>query len=227
MPQILVSHDSSKTFITNLDLVAKSLHRNPLHILKFMSIEMGCQCINEKYTLNGCFDMGKIQASVYDFIDMFVLCKCCKNPETKFIYEEKLKRRCNSCGEEFLQDDHKINKIILKTQDDVNEDKKYEMTDYFGEKSEKQVNVFKNFIKAKELPESIKNENIETVLENIEEMLELNKKEDKIEGYLSALIKLGFTPEEIEKYFSKPRQGKKRSPLIKKNAEYYLNNLDY
>lgn len=245
MPPVQINHDSTKTYIINLDQIAKSLHRNPHHILKYLSYNLGCTCI-DKNILNGVFNSIRIQSSIYDFIDIFVLCKSCENPETKFLFDSGLQRRCNSCGEIFDQEENKLNHLIIKDKNHiVNEDTKYdhdsveskavvENQEFFKKLEENTSetnlhNIFSNFIKIKDLSKFdsfLKLSNIDEILLNIENMLEKFEKEEKIENYLNHLIKLGFSIDSIEKYFSTPKSDKKRSPLIKKNVEYYFENLE-
>lgn len=244
MPPVLVKTDTCKSYITNLCQIARSLHRNPLHILKFLSFALGCNCAaTDKFSLNGKFDQSTIQSALYDFIDFFVLCKLCSNPETKFVCEEDLSRRCFSCGEVFPQEKHRLVQIIMKDRDKVNEDLKYtqlvddappveaevhtEVSVVAPQGTDSSLNdFFTGYIKAKDLPSCswLKDKKIEDILFNIEIMLEANKKEDKIESYLDSLASIGFGIDGMETYFSVPRRNKKRSPLIKKNAEYYFEN---
>lgn len=239
MPEVLAVRETSKTVIQNLEAVAKALCRSPDHILKFLSINFGCTCtFSPKYALNGGFDTSRIQDGIYDFINTFVLCKECRNPETKFIHDDVLKRSCNSCGAVVTQEPHKLNTMISKDKG-VNEDKKYDMnnkSDIYTLIKEDRDNtariyeifkqdemgleeIFSEYIKNRELKQLLRifrESKGQEVLGCIENMLENNKKENKIEEYVYSLLELGFTKDEIEEYISKPRVGKKRSPLVKK-----------
>lgn len=251
MPSVAITNDPSKTVLLNLDAISKAVYRNPAHILKFLSINFGCTCVfTPKYALNGSFDIQKVQAGIYDFVDIFVLCKACRNPETKFVFEDVLKRSCNSCGSVIPQDFNKLNVVIMKDKDKFsNEDTKYDTSNknsinsllkLEGDQSQpifecyKQEGLsieqlFNEYLKPKDFKQLslvFKEFHLDQILENVENMLETNKKEDKIELFLAALVKLGFQISEIEEYFSKPRKDKKRSPLIKKNAEFFINNQE-
>ncbi|KAM0680170.1 eukaryotic translation initiation factor 5 [Glugoides intestinalis] len=239
MPEVLVTHETSKTVIKNLEQVSKALSRNPGHIIKFLSMDFGCTCTTgQKYALNGSFDENRIQAGIYDFIDAFVLCKACGNPETRFLNETPLKRGCNSCGAEFVQESHKLNSLIAKDRS-ANEDTKYEASnktnlqvllkedtdnsqriyEIFQRETWSLENIFTDYIRAKDLKKLslvLKQFKVNKILENIENMLESKKKEDKAEGFLEVLLELGFSRDELVEYLSSPRVGKKRSPLLKK-----------
>jgi len=129
MPEIIVSREGKRTVLANLDQVAKSLHRDPFQIMKFIGMSLGCipTIDGTKCILNGSFDSDRVQAMIYEYIDIFVLCKECGNPETKFqCLEGRLERKCNSCGAEFAQSAHKLNSFIIKTIDkSINEDCNY------------------------------------------------------------------------------------------------------
>lgn len=239
MPEVLVIHEASKTVIQNLEQISKALSRNPNHIIKFLSMEFGCTCTTgQKYALNGSFDENRLQSGIYDFIDIFVLCKECGNPETRFLNDQILKRGCNSCGAEYVQESHKLNVLIAKDRS-ANEDTKYEASnksnlqmllkddadnreriyEIFQRETWSLEYIFTEYIKAKDFKQLslvLKEFKVNKILENIENMLESKKKEDKAEGFLDALLEIGFRREEIVEYLSTPRVGKKRSPLLKK-----------
>jgi len=239
MPEVVAVQETSKTVIQNIDQIAKALCRSPNHILKFLSMTFGCTCtFSPRYALNGAFDADRIQAEVYSFIDMFVLCKECRNPETKFVYGNVLGRSCNSCGAVFDQDSHKLNLVISKDRG-VNEDRKYEASnkssihvlmkedsdnaeriyEVFKQESMQLEQVFEEYVKSRELKQLrriLREFSAGTVLQGVENMLEANKKDSKIDEYIYSLVELGFAKEEIVEYISKPRAGKKRSPIVKK-----------
>lgn len=251
MPAVAISNDPSKTVILNLDSIAKEIYRNPVHIIKFLSINFGCTCVlSPKYALNGSFDIQKIQNGIYDFIDMFVLCKACRNPETRFLFEEPLKRICNSCGSVIAQENNKLNTLIMRDKDKtVNEDTKYDASnknslssllklegdqsnqicECYEQESWTIEQIFSDYLKPKDIKQLslvFRNYKLDQILEAIEGMLETHKKEDKIDGFLKSLIKLGYSIDEITEYFSTPRKGKKRSPFLKKNADFFLQNVE-
>ncbi|ELA41539.1 uncharacterized protein VICG_01403 [Vittaforma corneae ATCC 50505] len=248
MPEVVVSHETSKTVIQNLEQISKSLSRNPAHILKFLSMSFGCtSALGQKYALNGSFDSNRIQNGIYDFIDCFVLCTKCRNPETKFLFGKALKRSCNSCGAIFEQESHKLNILIAKDKG-VNEDTKYEMnnkSNLYALLKEEQDNskricevykqesmtldqLFSEYVKAKELKQLrlVLNEfKVDKILACVENMLESFKKEDKIDEYVHSLANVGFSVDDIHESISKPRVGKKRSPIVKKIFDGILSGI--
>lgn len=46
MPEVVVAHETSRTVIQNLEQIAKAISRNPIHILKFLSMSFGCTCVS-------------------------------------------------------------------------------------------------------------------------------------------------------------------------------------
>lgn len=93
-----------KTIITNLTAISHALKRNPEHILRFLGYELGSQTKSEKsenrYTINGAHEVGCMQSQIYDFIDKYVMCTQCKNPETFYVLKDgkTLHRECYACG---------------------------------------------------------------------------------------------------------------------------------
>lgn len=250
MPEVISNHETSRTVIQNIDQIAKSLSRNPSHILKFLSINFGCTCVfGPKYALNGNYDSNKIQEGIYEFIKLFVLCEECGNPETKFIFEGSLKRSCNSCGAIFDQKNHKLNNLILKDKN-VNEDTKYETSnksnlgvlikeekdnseriyEIYKQENIKLDQIFSEYIKSKEIKQLklvLKEFKGDKILECIENMLENNKKESKMEEYLNSLINIGVSKDEIIEYASsKPKGNRKRSAIVKKIFDNFCEDFE-
>lgn len=246
MPQAQIARESTKTVITNLDQIAQSLHRSPIHILKFLSMLFGCSCIQGQKALNGNFETQRIQSAVFDYIDFFVLCKRCRSPETYFVYDQVLKRACNSCGDVFVQDAHKLNVLIVRDKDkssnvDTNYTNRASIHDFLGDAQDnaqeiytlyKQEgwtldDIFSVYIRPKDLKQLslvLEEHKLDTILDHIEDMVESSKKENKIGSFVKALMKVGCSSKAIEQYFSRPRGGKRRSPLIKKSIEFFFEN---
>jgi len=90
-----------KTVVENCADIAKALDRNPEYVVKFFGFELGTLTSNqnEKYIVNGKHD-GEVLAKVLDiFIEKFVLCGGCRNPETNMnIKGDKIFLVCRACG---------------------------------------------------------------------------------------------------------------------------------
>lgn len=110
-----------RTAIMNTSDVARALSRPPAYIIKFFGFELGAQTsINEaddRYHVNGSHDAPKLQDLLDGFINKFVLCKACKNPETDLIVQKdgSLLRDCKACGRRTPADlKHKLASYIAK-----------------------------------------------------------------------------------------------------------------
>lgn len=110
-----------KTAVVNTSDVARALARPPNYVIKFFGFELGAlTSINEdsdRYIVNGAHDAGKLQDLLDGFINKFVLCSSCKNPETDIIVmkDGNLKRDCKACGQQtYIDPRHKLSSYILK-----------------------------------------------------------------------------------------------------------------
>ena len=94
-----------KTVIPNMFEIGKALNRPPsckkvqvffgsniqffLDPTKFFGCELGAQVIcdekNNRYIVNGCHEAYRLQEILDGFINKFVLCPSCKNPETDLV----------------------------------------------------------------------------------------------------------------------------------------------
>lgn len=113
-----------KTVVPNMSDVARALSRPPTYTTKFFGCELGAQTTfdekNDRYIVNGAHDANRLRELLDVFIDKFVLCRSCKNPETELVIlksgrTEDIIRDCKACGERTGVDmRHKLTTFILK-----------------------------------------------------------------------------------------------------------------
>ena len=113
-----------KTVVPNMADVSRALSRPPSYPTKFFGCELGAQTSfdekNDRYIVNGAHDASRLRELLDVFIDKFVLCRSCKNPETDLIIlksgrNEDIARDCKACGERTDVDmKHKLVTFILK-----------------------------------------------------------------------------------------------------------------
>src|SRR6266550_2095869 len=113
-----------KTVVPNMSDVARALSRPPTYTTKFFGCELGAQTSfdekNDRYIVNGAHDANRLRELLDVFIEKFVLCKSCKNPETELIITkhgrtEGIIRDCKACGERTGIDmRHKLTTFSLK-----------------------------------------------------------------------------------------------------------------
>lgn len=125
MPELLTKIEGKgngiKTVLPNVSDVAKALARPPGYPTKFFGYELGAQTIldekNDRYIVNGAHDASRLRELLVAFIDKFVLCPNCKNPETDLILtkNDDVFRTCKACGDRSLVDmKHKLITFITK-----------------------------------------------------------------------------------------------------------------
>lgn len=111
-----------KTVIVNLSSVAGSLARPPAYVIKYFGFELGAQTNtnpnDDRWIINGAHDAAKLQDYLDGFINKFVLCKKCKNPETDVIIKDgRILLDCKACGQRSDVDLRlKLSSFILKNQ---------------------------------------------------------------------------------------------------------------
>jgi len=109
-----------KTVIPNMSDIAKALIRPPTYPTKYFGFELGaqvkCEEKNDRYIINGQHESKKLQDLLDGFIDKFVLCAHCKNPETDLIINKNgIIRDCKACGKRSEVDHkHKLTAFIMK-----------------------------------------------------------------------------------------------------------------
>ena len=109
-----------KTVVPNMSDIARALSRPPSYPTKYFGCELGAQTIiddqSDRYIVNGAHDVNRLRELLDGFIDKFVLCGDCKNPETDLkIKDGDILRDCKACGKRTYVDmGHKLTTFILK-----------------------------------------------------------------------------------------------------------------
>jgi len=111
-----------KTVVANLSSVSQSLARPPAYVIKYFGFELGAQTntnpTDDRWIINGAHEASKLQDHLDGFINKFVLCKSCKNPETDInIKDGRILLDCKACGQRTQVDlRHKLSGFILKNE---------------------------------------------------------------------------------------------------------------
>ncbi|OQS54389.1 C37C3.2 [Ecytonucleospora hepatopenaei] len=232
MHEVLCEPEKQHTLIVNLEEIGRDLKRDPANILRFLGLTLGCSTkIAEhnkmpKYLLPGTYDESKLQSTIFEFIDLFVLCNACGNPETFFLVSDGvLMRQCNSCGAVFKQQDHKLNVVFLKDIgnqrfNDKNYEKEMTRDVLKNENCTDIVNLSYKDLKIEDI------KNVQDFLLRLENVLESEERPEQIKKFLKEMVKLGVDIEEIEEYFEKPKKDGKRNPLIKNRVKKFLDECE-
>ena len=103
-----------KTIIVNLEDISKSLNRRSDIILKYFSYSLGS--ITEKNNIiKGPHKLETLNELLNKFIEKYVLCSFCSNPETIYTFENNmLTIDCTACGHIQKADNSKIVDYIIK-----------------------------------------------------------------------------------------------------------------
>ncbi len=109
-----------KTVVDNCSDIATALDRSAGEVIKFFGCDLGAQSkYNEeedKAIVNGAHTQFDLQKKLAIYIEKFVLCQTCKNPETRYkIRNEEVFQVCGACGETNMVDmTHKLCTFIIK-----------------------------------------------------------------------------------------------------------------
>ncbi len=99
MPQIEITHNlkQRRTLIQNIVAVGKALGRDPKMIGKYLAKSLSTQVKYKRSVLeiNGLKEQNELQDILQIFINKWVLCQKCQNPETDL---DKNEMNCKACG---------------------------------------------------------------------------------------------------------------------------------
>jgi len=91
----------NRTLIKNFDSIAGKLRREPKHIAKYLSKELAAPGIVDgaRLVLNAKLSEKSINERIKDYVNIYVICKQCKRPDTKLVEEDRLPVMiCEACG---------------------------------------------------------------------------------------------------------------------------------
>jgi len=109
-----------KTVIENMEDIAKALNRPASYTTKYFGFELGAltkvDTVNHKYIVNGKRDAEDLATVLDSFIQRYVLCSKCRNPETTLtVRGETITSQCKACGKTNQIDmTHRLSTYILR-----------------------------------------------------------------------------------------------------------------
>ena len=100
MEPVKLTYQTNKTVFLNIKIICTNLDRSQECILKFLKSYFGISIENKNniVTMTKHIEQKDMQNAIYKFIDDYVLCKKCANPETYI--ENKRKKNimiCKAC----------------------------------------------------------------------------------------------------------------------------------
>ena len=104
-----------------MSAISTALTRPPSYAAKFFGFELGALTFidakADRYGVNGAHTAEKLAGLLDIFIQKFVLCADCKNPETDLVIKNKdeIFRDCKACGSSTIVDlRHKLSTYIIR-----------------------------------------------------------------------------------------------------------------
>jgi len=108
-----------KTKLANIDTIAKALDRPVAMLMRYLSASLGTAANGN--ILRGKHTVSALQGVLSSFIDEYVLCGICTNPETTLRVRSSLqciRVTCKACGEKYNKNNNAPhNDIIMKCLD--------------------------------------------------------------------------------------------------------------
>lgn len=100
-PTAVVEKAGRRTIITNIMDIARTLRREPDHLVKFLLKELATKgdIENQRLFIFGMFTTDQINRKIEFYVRTYVLCHECSKPDTKMIKEGRfLLMKCEACG---------------------------------------------------------------------------------------------------------------------------------
>ena len=131
MPKLITKiegggRNGTRTVIINMRPIAKAINRPEAQIMRYFGLKPGSRVktTENTFSVNGPHENQILLSHLYNFIEEFVLCPECNNPETDDFTVDKnfIKIKCRACGSGKSQNTEKL--VVLDNDpDDFIEDK--------------------------------------------------------------------------------------------------------
>ncbi|MFC1801667.1 translation initiation factor IF-2 subunit beta [Nanoarchaeota archaeon] len=97
--------EGKKTILVNFHQVARSVNREPEHMLRFLLKELATpgKIMKDRVILGAKIPASQINKKIKQYVSEFVLCPECGKPDTKIIIKKELPYiKCQACGAEHI-----------------------------------------------------------------------------------------------------------------------------
>jgi translation initiation factor 2 beta subunit (eIF-2beta)/eIF-5 len=113
-------NQNTRTIIKNFKTICEELNREPVYIEKYIryKLNLRTKCLEHELIVHGNHEVSGIQKIISEYINDYVLCNTCQNPETFIVNNKTINAlKCIACGSVTRIDckNDKYNKYLLKT----------------------------------------------------------------------------------------------------------------
>jgi translation initiation factor 2 beta subunit (eIF-2beta)/eIF-5 len=99
MPKVVVTSSLRSTSVLNVAEICHDIGRTPQCLQQWFAITFGLTRCPSEIQIRGSRNAASVQNSIYDFIEAFVICPTCGNPETLMAVKGRdLELYCRACG---------------------------------------------------------------------------------------------------------------------------------
>lgn len=101
IPKVKGHIQGSKTVISNYFQIAKTLGRDPQHILKFILRELAtpAETKGTQVVFGRKVSAARVNETIEKYAKIYVLCKSCGKPDTTIIKKDRIDYlKCSACG---------------------------------------------------------------------------------------------------------------------------------
>jgi translation initiation factor 2 subunit 2 len=101
VPEVKHEIQGNKTIIHNFSEITDAIRRDSKHLSKYLckEVALACSIKGNQLILYGNVRKEDLQRKIESYINEFVFCKSCKNPDTKIVTEGRINYLiCEACG---------------------------------------------------------------------------------------------------------------------------------
>ena len=128
IPEPKTMIEGKTTILDNFSNIADTLNRDPDHLMKFLTREMGTagKLDGSRAVFQGRFSNDQIKTTIQSYVDEYVICSECNRPDTQLIKMDRvLVLKCAACGGHRPVKKRRASTAVK--QDAIEEGKEYEV----------------------------------------------------------------------------------------------------
>lgn len=91
MEKIICIEQKGKSVVQNIDSISKALDRDCKYIINYFKKSLGTSIIykDNKLIISKLVSVNDLEQILFEFIEYYVICHSCKNPETELTFDKK------------------------------------------------------------------------------------------------------------------------------------------
>jgi translation initiation factor 2 subunit 2 len=117
IPEPKLFSEGKTTILDNFGSIADTLNRDPDHLMKYLTRELGTagKIEGTRAVFQGRFTRAQITDNIQAYVDEYVMCSECERPDTQLVRVDRvLVLQCSACGAHRPVKKRKVSNVVVR-----------------------------------------------------------------------------------------------------------------